>query len=140
MTKEQKILNMKFGKENHFTVPEGYFDSFAETMMDRLPHVDGMEARVIEMKHETLWHRLSLRKLAAAVAVVMLMGTGYLLYAHLGLVGSVKTQSAMVGETSVERQQSVGTEYGTFDQMADYTMMDNQDIYASLVASNSGGL
>jgi len=25
---------------------------------------------------------------------------------------------------------------GSFDQMADYTMMDNQDIYASLIAEN----
>lgn len=136
MMKEEKILTMKFGKENHFTVPEGYFDSFAEKMMEQLPHVDGMEARVIEMKPETLWHRLPLRKMAAAVAAVMLMGTGYLLYTHQGMVGDTKTQPVMVGERNVEHQQSVGTEYGTFEQMADYTMMDNQDIYASLVASN----
>ena len=140
MMKEEKILNMKFGKENHFTVPEGYFDSFAEKMMEQLPHVDGMEARVIDMKPKALWHRLPLRKLAAAIAVVMLMGTGCLIYTNQDLVENAKTQPAMAGGTSVERQQSVGTEYGTFEQMADYTMMDNQDIYVSLVASNQGGL
>ena len=37
MLKEEKILKDKFGTANHFTVPEGYFDSFAEKLMESLP-------------------------------------------------------------------------------------------------------
>ena len=34
MLKEEKILKDKLGTANHFTVPEGYFDSFAEKLME----------------------------------------------------------------------------------------------------------
>lgn len=30
-------INDIFGKENHFKVPEGYFDNFAEQMMAKIP-------------------------------------------------------------------------------------------------------
>ena len=33
MLKEEKILKDKFGTANHFTVPEGYFESFAEKLV-----------------------------------------------------------------------------------------------------------
>ena len=50
MKKEEKILIDKFGKANHFSVPEGYFESFTDQMMDLLPE---SEARVIEMRPAT---------------------------------------------------------------------------------------
>ena len=31
MMNEEKKINDIFGKENHFKVPEGYFDNFART-------------------------------------------------------------------------------------------------------------
>ena len=37
MINEEKKINDIFGKENHFKVPEGYFDNFAEQMMARIP-------------------------------------------------------------------------------------------------------
>ena len=32
---EAKLLS-RFGTDNHFTVPEGYFDSFSDRVMDRI--------------------------------------------------------------------------------------------------------
>ena len=69
MKKEEKILIDKFGKANHFSVPEGYFESFTDQMMDLLPE---SEARVIEMRPATWWNRLPIKKVAAAVGA-----TGY---------------------------------------------------------------
>ncbi len=37
MMNEEKKINDIFGKENHFKVPEGYFDNFAEQMMAKIP-------------------------------------------------------------------------------------------------------
>jgi len=128
MMKEEKILNNMFGKENHFAVPEGYFDTFADKLMEQLPET---EARVIEMHAQSWWQRLPMRKIAAAVGVAVVLGGSGLFYA------SHSSQShAQMASTHVEHSEGAASEYGTFDQMADYTMMDNQDIYASLVAEN----
>lgn len=129
MMKEEKILRDKFGKANHFTVPEGYFDSFADKLMEQLPEP---EARVIEMHAESWLHRMPLRKIAAAVGVVVVLGAGSLFFVHRQSVNHVPMANVEISHHS----HSVGTEYGTFEEMADYTMMDNQDIYASLVAEN----
>ena len=59
MKKEEKILIDKFGKANHFSVPEGYFESFTDQMMDLLQE---SEARVIEMRPATWWNRLPIKK------------------------------------------------------------------------------
>lgn len=129
MMKEEKILSDKFGKENHFSVPEGYFDSFADKLMEQLPEP---EARVIEMYAESWLHRLPMRKIAAAVGVVVVLGSGSLFFAHQQSLSHASMAKVEVGHQT----HTVGSEYGTFDEMADYTMMDNQDIYASLVAEN----
>ena len=75
MKKEEKILIDKFGKANHFSVPEGYFESFTDQMMDLLPE---SEARVIEMRPATWWNRLLIMKVAAAVGALLIIGSGSL--------------------------------------------------------------
>ena len=128
MKKEEKILIDKFGKANHFSVPEGYFESFTDQMMDLLPE---SEARIIEMRPATWWNRLPIKKLVAAVGAVLVIGAGSLWvgnHTHSGKENTVSSSSL--------HHSSTGSEYGTFDQMADYTMMDNETIYASLIAEN----
>lgn len=130
MRKEEKILKDKVGKVNPFTVPEGYFESFTEQMTELLPE---MEARVIEMRAESLWHRLPIRKIAAVVGIGCILSGGM-----LWLSSQHTHEDSMHASMSKENEpvnSRVG-EYGTFDQMADYTMMDSQAIYASLVAEN----
>ena len=36
MNNEDKYLADKFGRENHFHVPDGYFDHFSSRLMERL--------------------------------------------------------------------------------------------------------
>ena len=79
MLKEEKILKDKFGTANHFTVPEGYFDSFAEKLMESLP---APEPQVIEMQAASWWSRLPLRKIAVAASVVAVVGFGSLFFTH----------------------------------------------------------
>lgn len=129
MKKEEKILLGKVGRANHFTVPEGYFDSFADRMMEQLPEQD---ARIIEMRAEPWWHRSQVRKIAAAVGVAVMLGGGAAFVAQHGMGAHAPMASV---ETDHDNQAGTAT-YGSFDEMADYTMMDNQDFYASLVAEN----
>ena len=83
------------------------------------------------MRPATWWNRLPIKKVAAAVGAVLVIGAGSLWmgnHTHSGKENTVSSSSL--------HHSSTGSEYGTFDQMADYTMMDNQTIYASLVGEN----
>lgn len=128
MTREENILKERFGKENPFKVPEGYFDHLTERIMENLPE---QEVRVIDIRsRQTLWQKLPLRKIAAAVAVVALLGGGsFWALQHEG-------DSKMVAHAKQHEQKAVASEEAAFNEMADYAMIDNETIYASLIAEN----
>ena len=75
MLKKDNILNSRFGKKNHFQVPAGYFDQLTDRVMANLPE---QEPRIIHMQ-PSLWQRMPIRKIAAAVAVLAAMGGGSVL-------------------------------------------------------------
>lgn len=132
MINEEKILASHLGKDNHFKVPEGYFDHLMEQVMDQLPE---QEAQIIDFNSSpaSWWKHLPLRKIAATVAAVALLGAGGIialnhLPSHQGnLAQAEKAHLKTTSETN---------EDATFDEMANYTMMDNETIYASLIAEN----
>lgn len=128
MTREENILKERFGKENPFKVPEGYFDHLTERIMENLPE---QEIRVIDIRsRQTLWQKLPLRKIAAAVAVVALLGGGsFWALQHEG-------NSKVVAHAKQHEQKAVSSEDAAFNEMADYAMIDNETIYASLIAEN----
>lgn len=128
MTREENILKERFGKENPFKVPEGYFNHLTEKIMENLPE---QEIRVIDIRsRQTLWQKLPLRKIAAAVAVVALLGGGsFWALQHEG-------DSKMVAHAKQHEQKAVSSEDAAFNEMADYAMIDNETIYASLIAEN----
>ena len=104
MTREENILKERFGKENPFKVPDGYFDHLTERIMENLPE---QEVRVIDIRsRQTLWQKLPLRK------------------------------SKVVAHAKQHEQKAVSSEDAAFNEMADYAMIDNETIYASLIAEN----
>lgn len=125
MIKEEYKLKQTFGNENHFTVPDGYFDSFTSKLMEQLPE---REARVIHM--QSWWQKTALRKVAAAVCGVLVIGTGTGLY-----LNQQAQKEIAVKENSSQHTYTPSSD-ATFNEVADYTMLDNQSIYASLMAEN----
>jgi hypothetical protein len=114
MDKETKILEEKFGKAQPFKVPDGYFDSFVNDLMDKLPED---HARVIEMRPNKL--RLY-RPFAVAAASICVAIFSIGMYLH--------------SSESAENKQMVEAHntqsYSAIDEAVDYTMMDNLDMYA----------
>lgn len=128
MTREENILKERFGKENPFKVPDGYFDHLTERIMENLPE---QEIRVIDIRsRQTLWQKLPLRKIAAAVAITALLGGGtFWALQHEG-------DSKMAAHVKKHEQKAVSNEDAAFNEMADYAMIDNETIYASLMTEN----
>lgn len=142
MMNEEKKINDIFGKENHFKVPEGYFDNFAEQMMAKIPMQEfdspeetdkDCQENKAKFVHLSLWRRLPLRKIAAVLAVTAMLGG--VLYQ---LQQSEKKHHAMAHNEApaIESSHVIDGDDAAFEQMADYTMMDSQDFYAQLVAEN----
>ena len=62
MEKDEKFILSNYGKENHFKVPEGYFEAFDEKLLHNLPHIDMQPgnakvekplAKVVAMPHRS---------------------------------------------------------------------------------------
>lgn len=128
MTREENILKERFGKENPFKVPDGYFDHLTERIMENLPE---QEIRVIDIRsRQTLWQKLPLRKIAAAIAVAALLGGGtFWTLQHEG-------DSKMLAHAKKHELKTVSSDDAAFNEMADYAMIDNETIYASLMTEN----
>ncbi len=128
MIKEEKKITELYGKEKPFAVPAGYFDSLADSIIGQLPE---QKAQVVSIeRHKTLWLRLPIRKIAAAVAAVALIGGG--ISYSLQHAGQHKQMTA----SAIHANHTMTSEDADFEQMADYTMIDSQEIYASLLAEN----
>jgi hypothetical protein len=118
MNEEQYLIN-KAGKENPFRVPEGYFDSLASQVMSRVD-AEGNKPQdmpMIEKKTKTVW----LRPVLYAAASVCALFISVTAYQHFTAqpVENTTEQVAVYSDNS-------------FDEAADYVMIDNQDIYACL--------
>ena len=107
---EEKYIQEKLGNRNPFRVPEGYFDHLADQVMATLPEREPRARRV--------W----LRPLRYAAAAVCVFALGALSWMAL---------SPDTPQLQAEAVQQEVTEE-TFDEAADYMMIDNYDIYACL--------
>ena len=95
-----------FNHDNHFSVPEGYFDTIAQRVMDRIPANEVRMIPAVEKKKSTprrlLWARIGV--------------------AHDHVQPSPVAAVSTASYTSDEN----------LDAMADYIMVDDQDLYAYL--------
>ena len=114
MEKEEVFLKQKFGNEDPFRVPEGYFNSFADNLMSQLPE---REAKVIPMRRHTAWRKYAAVAVAACFGVLLFnVGTTYF---------DRHQQDAQQITANAQASSS-----DAFDQMADYAMIDVSDMYA----------
>lgn len=111
MNEEEFIRNLTEQKPNPFRTPEGYFDHLADTIISRLPE---------ERNPAREWHLRPWLYAAAFVGVVALSATLYM---------NRPSDDVNGNETLIATYND-----SYFDDVADYAMVDNQEIYASLLA------
>lgn len=123
MNSENRFINGKMRKDNPFQVPEGYFETFASKMMDSLP-----EREAVSMTLHPHSRSFVLRRVLYAAACLCVAIFGVAVY--------------WIGSSSVNNQNHVAQRNASvvtdtyIEQVADYTMMDNSDIYSYLSSND----
>jgi hypothetical protein len=122
MDKVERYIEAHLGHENPFRVPDHYFEDFAKQLEMQLPEQPKESAATVEPLHQCKpwWHSPVLLWSAGSVSAACLA----LFLLHLGS-GKMTPQPATASTQHVQTSSWSG-----FDQMADYTMTDTNDMYA----------
>ena len=147
MTNEEEYLNSRMGKHNPFTVPDGYFERLTQQVMDKIPQTTIVghaseraeivghaseradntrkPARVAVMKRIRPW-------LYAAACICVGVFIAALAFNDRSDVAAPQTASQQIAAND---QADYGYYSDTYiDEEADFAMIDNQEIYACLMA------
>lgn len=120
MIAEEKYLEDKYGKKQPFKVPNGYFDSFAENLMDKLP-----EQQPVMTPHISMWRKWRKLRLTVAVAASVCA----VMFSVMTFMHDTKPAHSQLANNHTTKTVTSDSYY-TLDVAADYTMLDNDDIYA----------
>ncbi|MGM9711182.1 MAG: hypothetical protein ACI3YO_04130 [Prevotella sp.] len=126
MDENEKWLRSHYGNDNPFTVPEGYFESLSDSIMSMLPE---QQTHVVDMGNN-FWKRKIAVALAVAASVAVIIS--------VSLTVGFQHDAAKLADGSsnaISEQQSAYSDYTVVDEMANYAMLDNVDMYA-YVATN----
>lgn len=124
--KDEKYINDTFGRENHFTVPEGYFDKLGARIMQRVEDVEvcsDMQAERSKVAETvSMWTRYSKAIVSAAAGLLVCV---FSLGAYLHT-----TNTSHNGHVAVSGHVEQVSDDSSIDAMVDYAMMDSNDMYA----------
>ena len=128
----EELLKQKFGQENPFKVPEGYFDNFASKFMEQLPEEEPKAVEVEMPVAKRTWIRPMRRfAIAASFAAVLFSAATY--YASTGVNKDQDSQTEMASAALKNTEtKSVQSDY-MMDEMVDFAMIDNAEIYSYLI-------
>ena len=119
MKKEETNLLNRCGKDNPFKVSEGYFENFAEQLMNKLP-----EKAPVETPNVTLWTRIKpWVYMTAMFCGIMLMVRTF--------VGGKDTSTTDVPSINLSELPDE-----VIDPIVNQTMMDDYTLYQYLTDAN----
>lgn len=117
MNTDEQFIVEHFGKKRYFRVPDNYFRIFHDRMMDAVVKNGGCPH-----SEKTTAHRIRLIACAAAcVAVLLVCGVCFMKSA---------VESKNDGQVQSVRADVNDAENSFVEQVADYLMIDNDDLYA----------
>ena len=123
MDKEDDIFKHQMGRENPFRVPEGYFEDLVSSISTRFLYENQSDISLHPHR------RIKLIGIAAACICAAIFGISV-------YFGRNEKQS-----TNVSVQKEVlsikASVYNDIDRAVDYTMFDNEDIYAYVSDSDN---
>ena len=139
MMNEEDYLNSKMGKRNPFTVPEGYFEQLTQQVMDKIPQAAETETKAVttEMKPLHKPARVAVMKrlrpwLYAAACICVGVFIAAIAFNNRSEVATPQPTSQQIAVNEPTDYNYYSDSY--IDEEADYAMIDNQEIYACLMA------
>lgn len=119
------IFDNKELQNNPFKVPENYFDTLTERIMNRIPE----ENSIANAEKQKKGRILSLRSLrwAAAIACFFVVGATSVFYVSNNGSSSLATNNADTMSLPI-----LSADNDIVTEAADYTMLDNEDMYQLL--------
>ena len=123
MDKEDDIFKHQMGQENPFRVPEGYFEDLVSSISTRF--LDENQSDISLHPHR----RIKLIGIAAASICAAIFGISV----YFGR-NEKQSTNASVQKEVLSIKASV---YNDIDRAVDYTMFDNEDIYAYVSDSDN---
>ena len=129
---DELYLKKTVGNRNPFRVPEGYFEQFTEQLMQQLPEREQTVAKQVDMAQQQSDNQPRARKVqmrpwlyaAACTALALMLGVSY----YFMQSPATSTESAPVAVVTP----TTTPDYSYIDEVADYAMLDNTEIYACL--------
>jgi len=115
---DEKYIEEKVGNRNPFQVPEGYFDHFAEQMMQQLPEGQAVQTKP---RAKSIWLR-PVYYVAASVCALFISGAVWMSMSKEE-ASSTPAQAQLVQQEEQEQY---------LEEAADYMMLDNHEIYTYL--------
>ena len=123
-------LQKEYGTQRPFTVPENYFSELSSRVMAQIPAEEQKET-VVTVKPRRAKVRY-LRPLAAAAMTIGVVLIGFLAYHEFdGGQGNGSLEGNRLAQGTQELSASSADD---FDQLADYFMIDESDMYAYLAS------
>lgn len=123
-------LQKEYGTQRPFTVPENYFSELSSRVMAQIPTEEQKET-VVTVKPRRAKVRY-LRPLAAAAMTIGVVLIGFLAYQEFdGGQGNGSLEGNRLAQGTQELSASSADD---FDQLADYFMIDESDMYAYLAS------
>ena len=125
---EEEYLNSRMGKKNPFVVPEGYFEQLTQQVMDKLPQEEEKKkpAKVAVMKQLRPW-------LYAAACICIGVFIAALAFNNRSEVVAPQTAGQQIAAVAEQAEEDYYTD-SYIEEEAEYAMIDNQEIYACLMA------
>ena len=123
-------LQKEYGTQRPFTVPENYFSELSSRVMAQIPTEEQKET-VVTVKPRRAKVRY-LRPLAAAAMTIGVVLIGFLAYQEFD--GGQGNGSLAGNRLAQGTQELSASSVDDFDQLADYFMIDESDMYAYLAS------
>ena len=115
ITNEEEYIKSQLADKSPFKVPEGYFEQLTSSVMESLPTEQA--PRQGKLRHLRPW------LYAAACSAFLIVG-----------ITSLYRNKADNNQPQTENMAASNNNDSYSDDAADYAMVDNQDIYAYLLA------
>lgn len=120
---QERLMDGRHPEAQPFRVPDGYFDSLQSRIMEALPEGGAVVVPLHKQRRASVWGRW----VAVAACTCAVVG---------GAIAYLGKSAPDGGKLATAQQAATASTDSYIEQVADYTMMDNDDIYTYLSSND----